>query len=61
MENLAAALIRFDSGLVLSLEASFSLNIKEDEGTIELFGTKAGAKLSPELENFHRPERPPDQ
>ena len=52
VEDLAAALIRFDSGLVLSLEASFSLNIKEDEGTIELFGTKAGAKLSPELEIF---------
>ena len=54
VEDLAAALIRFDSGLVLSLEASFSLNIKEDEGTIELFGTKAGAKLNALLRYLHR-------
>lgn len=52
VEDLATALIRFDNGFVLSLEASFSLNIKQDEGTIELFGTKAGAKLSPELEIY---------
>ena len=40
---------RFDNGAVLSIEASFSLNIEKDEGKIELFGTKAGAKLDPEL------------
>ncbi|MEG0767822.1 MAG: Gfo/Idh/MocA family oxidoreductase, partial [Clostridia bacterium] len=44
--------IRFDNGAVVSVEASFSLNIKEDRGTIELFGTKAGAKLDPELEMY---------
>ena len=52
VEDLASALIRFDNGFVLSVEASFSLNIKEDCGTIELFGTKAGAVLNPELEIF---------
>lgn len=52
VEDLASALIRFDNGEVLSVEASFSLNIKEDVGTVELFGTKAGAKLNPELEFF---------
>ncbi len=52
VEDLASALIRFDNGAVLSIEAAFSLNIKDDEGNIELFGTKAGAKLSPELEIF---------
>ena len=45
-------MIRFDNGLVLSVEASFSLNIKEPKGDIEFFGTKAGAKLSPEVEIF---------
>ena len=49
VEDLAAAMIRFDNGAVLQIEASFSLNIEKDRGTIELFGTKAGAKLDPEL------------
>ena len=52
VEDLASAMIRFDNGLVLSVEASFSLNIKEPKGDIEIFGTKAGAKLSPEVEIF---------
>ena len=49
VEDLATAMIRFDNGAVLQIEASFSLNIEKDEGTIQLFGTKAGAKLDPEL------------
>ena len=52
VEDLASAMIRFDNGEVLSVEAAFSLNLKNDTGTIELFGTKAGAKLSPELEIY---------
>lgn len=52
VEDLATALIRFDNGSVLAIEASFSLNIKKDSGTIELFGTKGGAKLDPELEMY---------
>jgi predicted dehydrogenase len=52
VEDLATAMIRFDNGAVLAIEASFSLNIKKDEGKIELFGTKGGAKLSPELELY---------
>ena len=52
VEDLASAMIRFDNGLVLSVEASFSLNIKEPKDDIEIFGTKAGAKLSPEVEIF---------
>lgn len=52
VEDLASAMVRFDNGAVLSVEASFSLNIKKDEGKIELFGTKAGAKLDPELELY---------
>lgn len=52
VEDLATAMIRFDNGAVLSIEASFSLNTKSDEGKIELFGTKGGAKLDPELEMY---------
>ncbi len=52
VEDMATALIRFDNGAVLNVEASFSLNVKSDSGSIELFGTKAGAKIDPELEVF---------
>ena len=45
-------MIRYDNGSVVSIEASFSLNIKHDEGKIQLFGTKAGAMLNPELEMY---------
>ena len=31
------------------MEASFSLNIAHDTGTIEMFGTHGGIKLDPEL------------
>lgn len=52
VEDLATAMIRFDNGAVLNIEASFSLNIKSDQGKIELFGTKAGAKIDPKLEIY---------
>ena len=52
VEDFAAAMIRFDNGAVLSVETSFSLNIEKNQGTIELFGTKGGAKIDPELKLF---------
>lgn len=52
VEDLAVAMIKFDNGAVLQVEASFSLNIKQDAGNIELFGSKAGAKLDPKLEFY---------
>ncbi len=52
VEDLASAMIRFDNGFVLSVEASFSLNTKEDQGRLELFGTKGGAKLEPDIELY---------
>lgn len=52
VEDLATALIRYDNGAVMSIEASFSLNIKKNQGKIEFFGTKGGAKLEPELEMY---------
>lgn len=47
VEDMAIATIRFDNGIVLTAEASFSLHVKEDYQHIELFGTKAGLNLSP--------------
>lgn len=52
VEDLASAMIRYDNGAVVTVEASFSLNIKKPVGRIDLFGTKAGAKLEPELEMY---------
>lgn len=49
VEDLATALIRFETGAVLSVETSYSLHTKEDSGTIELFGTKGGAKMNPSI------------
>lgn len=52
VEDMVSALIRFDNGAVLNLEASFTMNRKKDEANIELFGTKAGTKLDPQLEIY---------
>lgn len=52
VEDMATALIRFDNGAVLSVEASFNLHIKKDVGEIQLFGTKGGIKLAPEFELY---------
>jgi predicted dehydrogenase len=52
VEDFASALIRFDNGSSMTCETSFSLNIKEDTGTLEFFGTRAGARLNPQLEFF---------
>ena len=52
VEDMVTALIRYDNGAVLSVEASFSLNVKNDSGKIELFGTKGGVTLKPEFELY---------
>lgn len=52
VEDFATAMIRFENGAVINVDASFALNIKQDVGRIELFGTRAGAKLEPELELY---------
>lgn len=52
VEDFASAMIRYDNGAVVSVEASFSLNIQKDEGKIQLFGTKAGAMIDPEVSLF---------
>ncbi|MBR0235639.1 MAG: Gfo/Idh/MocA family oxidoreductase [Clostridia bacterium] len=52
VEDFASALIRYDSGLTVSIETSFNLNCKRDSGKVELFGTKGGVVLSPEFEIY---------
>ena len=52
VEDLATAMVRFDNGAVLAIETSYSLNTKLKEGKVELFGTKGGAKIDPELELY---------
>nr|MBQ4319995.1 Gfo/Idh/MocA family oxidoreductase [Clostridia bacterium] len=52
VEDMASALVRFDNGLTLQVEASFNLNIKADTGSVHLFGTKAGASVSPDIEFY---------
>ena len=44
VEDFANAIVRFENGFALQVEASFNLNIDRDTGSIELFGTKAGIK-----------------
>lgn len=52
VEDFVTAMIRYENGAVVNIDASFSLNIKKDIGRVEFFGTKAGAKLEPELEMY---------
>lgn len=47
VEDCATAMIRFDNGAVLQVEASFNMYIKEDTGEIRFFGTKGGINLEP--------------
>ncbi len=49
VEDSAFAFIQFPQGFSMNLEASYALNsAQEEENTIELFGTKAGALLTDE-------------
>jgi predicted dehydrogenase len=52
VEDLASAFVRYENDAVLHIETSYSLNIKEDEGKVEFFGTKGGAKLSSDIEIY---------
>ena len=52
VEDLASAMIRFDNGFVLSIETSFSLHTEKNSGEMELFGTRGGAKIDPELKLY---------
>ncbi len=52
VEDLAAAMIRFENGCVLTVETSYSLNTDRDTGRVEIFGTKGGIIIDPDL-SFH--------
>jgi len=52
VEDMAIAMIRFDNGAVLNVETSFSQHIKEEKLTLELYGSKGGAVIEPEIEIF---------
>lgn len=45
-EDLASALIKFDNGAVLSIEASFSLNTGVSDNSVQLFGTEGGVRIA---------------
>ena len=52
VEDFATALIRFEGGAVLNVEAGFSLNLGKDETNIGIYGTKGGVKLDPEFKLY---------
>ena len=52
VEDMASAMVRFDNGFTLQVEASFNLNIEQDTGFVDIFGTKAGAKLAGPLKLY---------
>lgn len=52
VEDMAVAMVKFDNGLTMFVEASFNLNVKQDTNIIELFGTKCGVKIDPKIEFY---------
>lgn len=52
VEDLAAGFVRFDNGATLIVENSWTQHIKEDKLYLELFGSKAGLQMEPELEIY---------
>ncbi len=51
VEDLACAMIKFDNGLCLQVDTAFAVNGKPNK-SVELFGTKGGASLFPELKIY---------
>ncbi len=49
VEDLAVGMIRFDSGTMLNIEASFVAHIEKDVWTFQLMGEKGGASWEPTL------------
>ena len=49
VEDMASALVRFDNGAVLAVEASFNMHRETNLASIEMFGTKGGVKLDPQF------------
>ena len=49
VEDLANALIRFENGASLFVDVSFTLQAKQDELSVKLYGEKGGAEIEPKL------------
>lgn len=49
VEDLANALIRFENGASLFVDVSFTLQAKQDEISVKLYGEKGGAEVEPQL------------
>lgn len=52
VEDFTAAMIKFENGATLTVETSFDHHIKEEQLTLEIYGSKAGAIMEPKLEIF---------
>lgn len=52
VEDMATAMVCFDNGLTVQLEASFNLNCEGDTKNIQVFGTKGGASLNGDVEYY---------
>lgn len=50
VEDMATAMIRFDNGFVLHVEASAALHTCEPGRDVQLFGTKSGARIGSTVE-----------
>ncbi|KAA0965553.1 Gfo/Idh/MocA family oxidoreductase [Sporosarcina sp. ANT_H38] len=49
VEDLTNALIRFENGASLFFDVSFTLQAKDDETTVKVYGDKGGAEIEPAL------------
>lgn len=49
VEDIANAIIRFENGASLMIDASFTLHAKKDETTVKLYGDRGGLELEPEF------------
>ena len=64
VEDMAVGMIRFDTGAMLTIEASFVAHIPEDVFNIQIFGTKGGAiwdgsKIFTDFNNYMINATPP--
>ena len=52
VEDMVSALVKFDNGFTLQVEASFNLNVPRDVGFVTMFGTKAGVNIADHVELY---------
>ncbi|HOB21376.1 MAG: Gfo/Idh/MocA family oxidoreductase [Firmicutes bacterium] len=52
VEDIAVGFVRFDNGATLVVENSWTQHIKESRLYLELYGSKAGMQMEPELEIY---------